>query len=59
MLLYSIINKLEEEGSNVSYFFYQATDMRINNTTAVLRGLIYVLVDQHRSLLRPGEGSAT
>ena len=41
MLLYGIINELEKDCSNVSYFFYQATDDRINSATAVLRGLIY------------------
>ena len=29
----------------LSYFFCQATDSRINNATAVLRGLLYLLVD--------------
>ena len=29
----------------------QATDARINIATAVLRGLIYILVDRQRSLL--------
>ena len=35
----------------LSYFFCQATDKRINSATAVLRGLIYLLVDQHPPLL--------
>lgn len=35
----------------LSYFFCQATDSRINNATAVLRGLIYILVDRQPSLL--------
>ncbi|CZS92415.1 uncharacterized protein RAG0_02870 [Rhynchosporium agropyri] len=30
----------------VSYFFCQAIEPRFNNTTAVLRGLIYLLADQ-------------
>jgi hypothetical protein len=49
MLLCGIINELEKsmvETALLSYFFCQATDSRINNATAVLRGLIYVLVDQ-------------
>jgi hypothetical protein len=54
MLLYSIINELEKsiaKADLLSYFFYQATDSRINNATAVLRGLVYLLVDQRLSLI--------
>ena len=29
----------------LSYFFCQATDNRINNASAALRGLIYLLID--------------
>lgn len=36
---------------NVAYFFCQATDSRINNATAVLRGLIYLLARQQLRLL--------
>jgi len=49
MLLCGIINELElaiaEDGyrCNLAYFFCQATDSRINNAIAVLRGLIYLL----------------
>ncbi|KAH8891530.1 hypothetical protein GQ53DRAFT_865268 [Thozetella sp. PMI_491] len=35
----------------LSYFFCQATDSRINNATAVLRGLIYLLVKQQPALI--------
>ncbi|KAH9204400.1 hypothetical protein DL95DRAFT_471524, partial [Leptodontidium sp. 2 PMI_412] len=35
----------------LSFFFCQATDSRINNAGAVLRGLIYLLIDQQPSLL--------
>ena len=35
----------------LSYFFCQANDPRINNTAAVLRGLIYLLVIQQPSLI--------
>ena len=35
----------------LSYFFCQATDSRINNAAAVLRGLIYLLIDQQLSLV--------
>ncbi|KAI1088308.1 quinon protein alcohol dehydrogenase-like superfamily [Rostrohypoxylon terebratum] len=31
-------------------FFCQATDERLNNATGVLRGLIYLLIDQHTEL---------
>ncbi|KAK3896651.1 vegetative incompatibility protein [Staphylotrichum tortipilum] len=57
MLLCGIINELDRDGitdachRNVAYFFCQATDSRINNATAVLRGLIYLLLDQQSSLL--------
>ncbi|KAK4196096.1 vegetative incompatibility protein HET-E-1 [Triangularia verruculosa] len=57
MLLCGIINELGRDTSadacrrNVAYFFCQATDSRINNTTAVLHGLIYLLVDRQPSLL--------
>jgi hypothetical protein len=59
MLLCGIINELgtgtrlrdEEATTLLSYFFCQAADLRINNATAVLRGLIYMLLDQQPSLL--------
>ena len=54
MLLCGIINEMRKEGSStelLSYFFCQATDSRINTATAVLRGLIYFLVDEHPSLI--------
>jgi hypothetical protein len=52
MLLCGIINELKKAGDNLlAYFFCQATDARINSVTAVLRGLIYLLVDQQPSLL--------
>lgn len=35
----------------LSYFFCQGTDARINNATAVLRGLIYLLIVQEPSLM--------
>jgi hypothetical protein len=53
MLLCGIIDELKKsiaETSLLSYFFCQATDSRINNATAALRGLIYMLVDQQPSL---------
>jgi hypothetical protein len=54
MLICGILDKIspltrlkDEEGATLlSYFFCQATDSRINNAVAVLRGLIYLLIDQ-------------
>ncbi|KAM0259203.1 hypothetical protein ACHAQJ_003408 [Trichoderma viride] len=37
--------------NNLLYFFCQATDERINNGAAVLRGLILMLAQQQRSLI--------
>ncbi|OBT40309.1 hypothetical protein VE00_10431, partial [Pseudogymnoascus sp. WSF 3629] len=59
MLLCGIINemsastRLEDKSATtlLSFFFCQATDSRINNAAAVLRGLIYLLIDQQPSLL--------
>ncbi|KAF3903119.1 hypothetical protein ABW21_db0204964 [Orbilia brochopaga] len=36
---------------NVSFFFCQATDERINTATAVLRGLIYLLLQEQPDLI--------
>jgi hypothetical protein len=35
----------------LSYFFCQATDSRINNAIAILRGLVYLLIHQQPSLI--------
>ena len=57
MLLCGIINELGLDSSadacyrNVAYFFCEATDSRINKAIAVLRGLMYLLLDQQPSLL--------
>lgn len=54
MLLCGVINDLKRYKAKsvlLSYFFCQATDSRINYATAVLRGLIYLLVDQQPSLI--------
>jgi len=68
MLLCGIINKLEETAAAsassasasssylLSYFFCQATDSRINSATAVLRGLIYLLANRQRDLLKHVQG---
>jgi hypothetical protein len=53
MLLCGIINELESMDSKkpLAYFFCQATQSSINKATAVLRGLLYLLFDQHPSLV--------
>jgi hypothetical protein len=54
MLLCGIIAELHRSmpcTTLLSYFFCQATDSRINSATAVLRGLLYMLVDQQPSLI--------
>ncbi|OCK98220.1 HET-domain-containing protein [Cenococcum geophilum 1.58] len=54
MLLCGIINELHKSIANtalLTYFFCQATDSRINDATAVLRGLLYLLVEQQPSLI--------
>jgi hypothetical protein len=50
MLLCGIINELAKTNL-LSYFFCQATDSRINSATAVLRGLLYLLINQQPSLV--------
>ncbi|KAF2813542.1 uncharacterized protein BDZ99DRAFT_381439, partial [Mytilinidion resinicola] len=52
MLLCGIVDELKKSPTPglLSFFFCQATDPRINNATAVLRGLIYLLADQQPSL---------
>jgi hypothetical protein len=53
MLLCGIVNELKKSMAKtdlLSYFFCQATDSRINNATAVLRGLVFLLVGQQPSL---------
>lgn len=58
MLLCNIIDELSstaqsehQETCTLSYFFCQASDLRTNNAAAVLRGLIYMLVDRQPVLL--------
>ncbi|KAM0270076.1 hypothetical protein ACHAQH_009534, partial [Verticillium albo-atrum] len=66
MLLCGIINELEKEASAATlpppaFFFCQATDERLYNATAVLRGLLYTIIDQHPTLvayLQPKYGKA-
>ncbi|GFP58632.1 vegetative incompatibility protein HET-E-1 [Trichoderma asperellum] len=59
MLLCGIVNelspqtRLQDQKANtlISYFFCQAADERINSATAVLRGLIYLVVKQQPLLV--------
>jgi hypothetical protein len=60
MLLVGIINELLLKEANLkqtanagtlSYFLCQGTDSRLNNATAILRGLIYLLIIQQPSLI--------
>jgi len=53
MLLIGVIRELysAHNSSILSYFFCQATDVRLNNGLAVLKGLIYQLVNQRNSLI--------
>ncbi|KAH8653528.1 WD40-repeat-containing domain protein [Xylariales sp. PMI_506] len=55
MLLCGIINELTQSLTNqslVSYFFCQGTDIKLDHANAVLRGLIYILIRQDRSLVK-------
>ncbi|XTI92012.1 hypothetical protein V2W45_1333867 [Cenococcum geophilum] len=54
MLICGIIDELKKstaDASLLSFFFCQGTDSRINNAPAVLRGLIYLLVNEQSSLI--------
>lgn len=52
MLLCGIINELSSRpGHCVCYFFCQATDQQLNNASAALRGLIFMLAKQQPSLI--------
>ncbi|KAJ8063270.1 hypothetical protein OCU04_008501 [Sclerotinia nivalis] len=52
MLLCGIINELQRSDETaLVYFFCQGTDARINSAVAVLRGLIYMLLDRQPALL--------
>jgi WD40 repeat protein len=53
MLICSIVDHLQSRKGNadiLAYFFCQATDTRINNATAVLRGLLCSIFEQQPSL---------
>ncbi len=55
MLLCGIVDELPsivaKTKNQLSFFFCQGTDSRINHATAVLRGLLYLLLDQQPHLL--------
>ncbi|KAK4109346.1 hypothetical protein N656DRAFT_716293, partial [Canariomyces notabilis] len=54
MLLCGIIDELQKSTSGtgpLSFFFCQATNEQISNAPAILRGLIYMLLDQQPSLI--------
>ncbi|CAN9293082.1 unnamed protein product [Alternaria alternata] len=54
MLFCGLIDELQSSMPRtelMSYFFCQATDSRINSATSVIRGLLYMLVDQQPSLM--------
>jgi hypothetical protein len=54
MLLCGIVNELKNliaKTDILSYFFCQAMDSRINSATAVLRGLLFLLINQQPSLV--------
>ncbi|EFQ96932.1 vegetative incompatibility protein HET-E-1 [Nannizzia gypsea CBS 118893] len=52
MLLSGIIDEIDKSKDtiNISFFFCQASDERINTATSVLRGLIYLLAKKQPSL---------
>jgi hypothetical protein len=51
MLISGIIDELQKTTSLVSFFFCQANDPNTNSAVAVLRGLIYQLVQRHPPLI--------
>ncbi|PKK50457.1 hypothetical protein CI102_5179, partial [Trichoderma harzianum] len=53
MLLCGIIDEIEESTTTqcLSYFFCQATELQLSNATAVLRGLIYMIIMQRPALI--------
>ncbi|KAJ5293252.1 Nuc-1 negative regulatory protein preg [Penicillium atrosanguineum] len=55
MLLCGIINELtaltDKDTTTVSFFFCEATNSHLNNATAVLRGLLYLLLTKQPALI--------
>ena len=58
MMMMALISEVERElkslpGSNIlAYFFCENTNSDLNTTISVIRGLIYLLVDQEKTLIR-------
>ncbi|WYZ42120.1 hypothetical protein EsH8_V_001015 [Colletotrichum jinshuiense] len=54
MLACGIISELEKRPEDIvlSYFFCQATDVSLNSATCVVRGLLYLLLDQQPTLIK-------
>jgi hypothetical protein len=58
MMMIGLVGELSERlkttpGSGIlSYFFCQSTNDRLNNAVSVLRGLIYLLIVEQRTLIR-------
>lgn len=46
-----LLSRVSRPRSSVSYFLCQGTDSRLNNATAILRGIIYLLVKQQSLLI--------
>lgn len=52
MLLCGIIDELEKISSHSTYYFFcQATDSRLDNATAILRGLLYMMIKRQPQLI--------
>ncbi|KAL7926646.1 WD40-repeat-containing domain protein [Trichoderma austrokoningii] len=56
MLLCGIIDELDQQSvhsgiDHAIYFFCQATDHQLNNAAAVLRGLMFMMINKHPSLI--------
>ncbi|KAH7309734.1 hypothetical protein B0I35DRAFT_379296, partial [Stachybotrys elegans] len=52
MLLCGIIDELQKQHvGNIAYFFFQASDRRINSATAVIRSLLFMLIEQQPPLV--------
>ena len=58
MLLLGIVRELtshlgsHSDGGSLSYFFCQGANERLNTATSILRGLIWMLLLQEKSLMR-------
>ena len=58
MIIIALVSEIEKKleylpGPNIlTYFFYQKTSSDLNTTVSVLRGLIFLLIDQEKTLIR-------